>query len=66
MFPKNAWYVACTPDEIDGLAKELNVLLDRCQYFRETSNDDSDQEAERATLSIAQHVMEFDNIEPRA
>ena len=45
------------------VAKELNILLGRAQYFRETSNDESDQEAEMATLSIAQRVAEFEELE---
>lgn len=45
------------------VAKELNILLGRAQYFRETSNDESDQQAERATLSIAQRVAEFEELE---
>lgn len=45
------------------VAHELNVLLGRARYFRETSNDESDKAAEQATLSIAQRVATFEEIE---
>lgn len=45
------------------VARELNVLLGRCEYFRGTSNDESDKEAEAATLSIVARVAEFEDIE---
>lgn len=44
------------------VAKELNILLGRAEFFKETSNDESDQEAERATLSIVQRVRDFEEI----
>lgn len=46
----------------NDVAKELNVLLGRVQYFLETSNDESDKAAAKATLSIVQRVAEFEDI----
>ena len=45
------------------VARELNVLLGRAQFFKETSNDESDKEAEEATMSIVARVAEFEEIE---
>jgi hypothetical protein len=45
------------------VAFELNVLLGRAQYLRETTNDESDQEVIEATLSIVARVAEFEEIE---
>jgi hypothetical protein len=45
------------------IAKELNILLGRAEYFQETSNDDSDKAAESATISIVRRVAEFEEIE---
>lgn len=44
------------------VAKELNMLLGRAQYFKETSNDESDEDVERVTLSIVHRVREFEEI----
>lgn len=38
------------------LAKWLNTLLGRAQYFKETSDDESDQEAEEATLGVVNQL----------
>lgn len=45
------------------VARHLNVLLGRARFFRETSNDASDVEAEEATLAIAERVATFEEIE---
>lgn len=45
------------------VAEQLNVLLARADYFQETSNDDSDKEAEAATLAIVERVADFEEIE---
>lgn len=45
------------------VAADLNTLLGRAQYFRETSDDESDKLAEAATLRIVQRVAEFEQIE---
>jgi vanillate O-demethylase monooxygenase subunit len=34
MFPKNAWYVACTPDEIEGRPLGRTVCAERIVFFR--------------------------------
>jgi vanillate O-demethylase monooxygenase subunit len=34
MFPRNAWYVACTPDEIDGKPLGRTVCGERVVFFR--------------------------------
>lgn len=44
------------------VAEELNCLLRRAEYFRETSDDESDREAEVATLSIVRRVAQFESI----
>lgn len=44
------------------VAAYLNELLGRAVYFRETSNDESDQRAEIATLAIVQRVADFEEI----
>lgn len=41
------------------LASDLNVLLGRAQYFRETSDDESDREAEKATLAVANRLHDI-------
>jgi len=46
-----------------NVAKELNILLGRAQHFTETSNDSSDKEACKATLSIVERVREFEKIQ---
>jgi hypothetical protein len=45
------------------VAKQLNILLGRADYFRETSDDESDREAEAATLAIVSRVAEFEEIQ---
>jgi len=47
------------------IADELNTLLGRAVYFRETSNDELDQAAEAATLSIVERVANFEEIRRR-
>jgi len=44
------------------LAKQLNILLGRARYFKETSNDESDKEAEQATLSVIERVSAFEEV----
>src|SRR5712664_2472607 len=44
------------------LAKQLNVLLARASYFHETSNDESDKEAEQATLALVERVSAFEEV----
>lgn len=34
MFPKNTWYVACTPDEIDGKPLGRTICGERIAFFR--------------------------------
>ena len=34
MFPKNAWYVACTPDEIDGKPLGRTICNEKIAFFR--------------------------------
>ena len=34
MFPKNAWYVACTPDEIDGKPLGRQICGERLVFYR--------------------------------
>jgi len=34
MFPKNAWYVACTPDEIDGKPLGRQICGERMVFYR--------------------------------
>jgi vanillate O-demethylase monooxygenase subunit len=34
MFPKNAWYVACTPDEIDGQALGRQICGEKIVFYR--------------------------------
>lgn len=36
MFPKNAWYVACTPDEIDGKPLGRQICGERMVFYRTT------------------------------
>jgi len=45
------------------VADDLNTLLGRAIYFSETSNDESDQAAEKATLRIVERVANFEEIE---
>ena len=47
----------------NDLAKDLNTLVSRVEYFRGTSNDESDKAAEKATLRVVQRVAEFEEIE---
>ena len=34
MFPMNAWYVACTPDEIDGRPLGRRICGEAIAFFR--------------------------------
>ncbi|MDE2606006.1 MAG: aromatic ring-hydroxylating dioxygenase subunit alpha [Burkholderiales bacterium] len=34
MFPKNAWYVACTPDEIDGKPLGRTICNEKIAFYR--------------------------------
>jgi vanillate O-demethylase monooxygenase subunit len=34
MFPRNAWYVACTPDEIDGKPLARTICNEKIAFFR--------------------------------
>lgn len=34
MFPKNAWYVACTPDEIDGKPLGRQICGEKIVFYR--------------------------------
>jgi hypothetical protein len=47
----------------NDVAKQLNVLLGRATFFHETSNDESDREAEKATLAIVERVATFEEIQ---
>ena len=38
MFPKNAWYVACTPDEIDGKPLGRMICNERLVIYRGAGN----------------------------
>lgn len=38
MFPKNAWYVACTPDEIDGKPLGRMICNERMVIYRGPAN----------------------------
>jgi len=38
MYPKNAWYVACTPDEIDGKPLGRTICDERIVFHRGPSN----------------------------
>jgi predicted component of type VI protein secretion system len=44
-----------------GLERKT-TLMGRVAYFRETSNDESDQAAEAATLRIVERVENFEGI----
>ena len=44
------------------VAQDLNTLLGRALYFLETSGDESDIFAARATLRIVRRVEEFEGI----
>ncbi len=46
----------------NALAKQLNILLARARYFHETSNDESDKEAEQATLAVVERVSAFEEV----
>jgi vanillate O-demethylase monooxygenase subunit len=38
MFPKNIWYVACTPDEIDGKPLGRKVCGESIVFYRAVDN----------------------------
>ena len=38
MFPKNAWYVACTPDEIDAKPLGRMICGERIAFYRGEGN----------------------------
>jgi hypothetical protein len=44
------------------VAMDLNTLLERARYFRETSNDETDKELERVTLRVVERVAAFEEI----
>ena len=44
------------------LARDLNHLLGRAQYFLETSGDESDVAAACATLRVVKRVAEFEGL----
>lgn len=46
----------------NAVARDLNTLIGRAVFFAETSNDESDQAAEAATLRIVERVAEFEDI----
>jgi hypothetical protein len=45
------------------IARELNTLLARCRYLKETTDDAADRAFTGAAISIVQRVAEFEEIQ---
>jgi hypothetical protein len=48
------------------VAAQMNCLLGRALYFKQTSNDASDVEAATATLALVTRVAVFEEIETKS
>jgi hypothetical protein len=44
------------------VARQMNVLIGRADFFKNTSNDESDQEVEAATMELCERVRIFEEI----